>query len=216
MTFGVIFDMDGVLVDSAEAHKQSWELLAKEYGHPMSPGLFRETFGQTSDKILPRVFERELTPEEIRKYGERKEELYRDIVRGEIQPLPGVVPLILGLFQKGWKIGVGSSGPKLNVNLVIEELGIDSMVSARTCSEDVSRGKPHPEVFLTVAEQFGVPPKQCVVVEDSIHGLQAAKNAEMKCIAITTTEPRNNLESADIVIDSFEEISPADVEDLMR
>jgi beta-phosphoglucomutase len=207
MTYGIIFDMDGVLLDSGPPHLKSWEMLAKENGLQMKELFFWDTFGRTNDAILPLLFGRALTKEEMRTYSDRKEELYREIVRGRVKPFPGLLMIINALFRRGWKVGVGSSGPRLNVELVLSELELTGIVSSYTCAEDVKHGKPDPEVFLKVSQKMGISASGCVVVEDSVHGIEAAHRAGMKCIAITTTNVRENLDQADLVISSFNELT---------
>jgi beta-phosphoglucomutase family hydrolase len=207
MKYAIIFDMDGVLIDSGRFHLESWQRLAEENGIECSESLFWETFGQTNRQILPRLFERELREEELSRLGDRKEELYREIVAHQAEPMPGVPALIDGLVNRGWRIGIGSSGPRANVELIIDRFALGKIVSAFTSSEDVTHGKPDPEVFLKAAEKMGVDPKACVVVEDAIHGIEAAHRAGMKCIAITTTNPAEALSAADLVIETFEELS---------
>ena len=199
--------MDGVLIDSGPPHLRSWEMLAKENGLLMKESFFWDTFGRTNDAILPLLFGRTLTKKEIKRYSDRKEELYREIVQGRVKPFPGVIRIIKTLFRKGWKVGVGSSGPRLNVELVLSELGLGEIVSSYTCAEDVMRGKPEPEVFLKTAHKMEIPPSGCIVVEDSVHGIEAAHRAGMKCIAITTTNSREKLDQADLVIFSFKELN---------
>ena len=215
MSYGIIFDMDGVLLDSGPPHLKSWEMLARENGLPMKESFFWDTFGRTNESILPILFGRTLTKKEIEKYSNRKEELFREIVRGRVKPFPGVIRIIKILFRKGWKLGVGSSGPRLNVELVLSELGLGEIVSAYTCAEDVTRGKPHPEVFLKTAHKMGVSPSKCVVVEDSVHGIESSHRAGMKCIAITTTNSRDKIDHADLVISSFKELTPTKILELL-
>jgi beta-phosphoglucomutase family hydrolase len=216
MNYAVIFDMDGVLLDSGPPHFRSWQLLARENGLEMTETLFWESFGKTNDQILPLLFKRSLKAEESKRFSDRKEELYREIIRGKVQPLPGLKKLIEDLAKPGMKLAVGSSGPRLNVELVIEELGLGEYISSYTCAEDVTRGKPDPEVFIKAAKKLGIPPERCLVVEDSVHGIEAAMRAGMKCIAITTTNHREVLSGAQKVIDSFEELKSEDVMKILK
>ncbi|MBN1901353.1 HAD family phosphatase [Candidatus Sumerlaeota bacterium] len=193
LNYGVIFDMDGVLIDSAQPHFQSWRLLAEENGCEMPESLFWETFGKTNNQILPLIFKRVMSENELRKFSDRKEALYRDIIRGKVTPLPGLIKMIGDLGKMGIKFAIGSSGPRLNVELAIKELGFEKALTGYTCSEDVTRGKPHPEVFLKAAEKLQIPPKRCLVFEDSLHGIEAARRAGMKCIAITTTNHKESV-----------------------
>jgi len=215
MTYGIIFDMDGVLLDSGPPHLKSWEMLAEENGLPIKESFFWDTFGRTNEDILPLLFGRDLTKEEIRRYSDRKEELFRGIVRGRVKSFPGLLPLIAHLVRKGWEVGVGSSGPRLNVELVLSELGLWEIVTAYTCSEDVTLGKPDPEVFLKTARKMGISPSECVVVEDSVHGIEAAHRAGMKCIAITTTNSRDKIDHADLVISTYKELTPGKILELL-
>ena len=207
--------MDGVLIDSGEFHLESWRLLAEENGFTADDGLFWETFGQTNRQILPRFFGRDLSEEEIERFSNRKEELYREIVKDQAQPMPGVMELIRSMVECGWSIGIGSSGPKENVKLIMQCFELEPIVNAWTSAEDVTHGKPHPEVFLKVAQKLGVEPSRSVVVEDAIHGVEAAHAAGMKCIAITVTKKREDLKNADIIIDAFDELDPEKIERLL-
>lgn len=215
MKRGLIFDMDGVLIDSGPYHWRSWQQLAEENGLVASEALFQETFGRTNRYILPRFFGRPLSDAEIARYAERKEALYREIIRGTAQPMPGLLPFIDRMRERGWRIAVGSSGPRENVELVLDLFALRSCVQGYTCAEDVTHGKPDPEVFLKAAERIGCAPARCVVVEDALPGLEAARAAGMKCVAITTTNPRARLSGADLVIDSFLELEPKTVEGLV-
>ena len=207
--------MDGVLLDSGEQHLKSWKMLLAEHGKEMPDSLFWETFGQTNFVTVPHIFRRVMSREEIVQFADRKEELYRNLIQGKVEPLPGLMEFMRGLSERGWSVAVGSSGPHLNVELVIKEIGLSDYVSAFTCSEDVAHGKPDPEVFLKAAGKIDIEPSSCVVVEDSLHGVEAAHRAGMKCIAITTTEDRAALSHADMVIDSYLEISPSGLEELL-
>jgi beta-phosphoglucomutase family hydrolase len=211
VNYGIIFDMDGVLIDSGLPHFKSWQLLAEENGAEIPESLFWETFGKTNNQILPLIFKQNLDEDEMTRFSDRKEELYREIIRGKVQPLPGLMDLIKNLVNQGVKIAIGSSGPRLNVELVIQELRLKEFISAYTCAEDVTHGKPDPEVFLKAAQKLGVPPERCLVFEDSLHGIEAARHAGMKCIAITTTNHKERLSKAQKVIDSFQELKSEDI-----
>ena len=141
-SIGVIFDMDGVLVDTADAHYESWRMLGWETGAAMSRSLFDETFGQPNDLILPRLFDRRLTREERERFAERKEELYRQAARGSVRAIPGAVELIRDLKRRGIPAAIGSSAPPENVGLIVEMLDIGGCIGAVVCG---------PDVFLTAA-----------------------------------------------------------------
>ena len=215
LSSGLIFDMDGVLVDTGPFHKKSWGILAEENNIFTTDEFFEKYFGMINADILPKFFNRELSMPEIIKYSERKESLYRDLIKGHLLPMPGVCELISTAHKAQWKIGIGSSGPADNINLIIDEIEIKQYISGIVTGNDVEKGKPDPEVFLKAAEKIKVSPDRCIVIEDVPAGIKAAKNAGMKCIAVTTTHHRDKLFSADMILDSLEEISVKDIEEVM-
>jgi beta-phosphoglucomutase len=210
MSRAVIFDMDGVLVDTARPHYESWLAVARERGVALTYEQFHETFGQPNHQIIPRLFGPGLSDEEVRRIDEQKEAAFRDIFRHEVEPLPGVVELIGALQRAGWLLAVGSSAPPENIELVLEALGVAESFSAVVCAKDVQRGKPAPDVFLKAAEALGVQPARCLVIEDAPAGIQAAHAAGMACLALTSSHPAGSLKHADRIVASLEEFTPAD------
>lgn len=217
MDRGALFDLDGVIVDSSQFHYESWVKLGEEVGFVMTHEFFRKTFGQRNDLIIRQLVPN-ATDEQIAKWGARKEELYREVARGRLVPLPGVMELILGLKELGFKLAIASSTPRINIAFAIEQLSMGELFDDFVGAEDVKHGKPDPEVFLTAAQRIGAPPERCVVFEDAIAGVIAAKRGGMKCIAVTTTNPRKALEEAgaDLIVDSLTEISPHKVASLLE
>lgn len=214
--YGVIFDLDGVLVDSGPAHRESWKRLAAEAHVPMSDEFFAETFGRTNKDILAALFGRELPEAEWRRLGDRKEELYREIVRGAVPGMPGAAELVEALRAAGARLAVGSSGPPENIELCLEEMGIRGHFDAVVTGNDVTRGKPDPQVFLLAAERLGLAPERCVVVEDAVAGVEAAKRAGMAAVALTSTHPRVSFDHADLVVESLAELDAARVAALVE
>jgi beta-phosphoglucomutase len=213
---GVIFDMDGVLLDSAPYHFESWKRLAEEEGlPPVTKEWFQTTFGRTAREILPDLFHKNLEETKIRRLVDRKEALYREAIDGKVKPMPGLWRLIQKLHEHAWRLGVGSSGPRQNVELVIDQLDLRGLLDGYVSADDVENGKPDPEVFLRTARKMKVHPEHCVVFEDAAVGVQAALAAGMRAVALTSTHPRAKLENADRVIDAFSEISPHDLEALL-
>ncbi len=206
MLCAALFDLDGVLVDSSQFHYEGWVRLGEEVGFVMTPEFFRQTFGQRNDTIIKQLVPH-ATEEQIAQWSERKEALYREAARGRLKPLPGAVELIQGLKAAGVRCALASSTPRVNIAFAIEQLGLSDVFDAFVGAEDVTRGKPDPEVFLTAAQRVGVPPQNCVVFEDAVAGVIAAKRAGMKCIAVTTTNPRDALAGADWIVDSLKEVT---------
>lgn len=193
--FGVIFDMDGVLVDSAVAHFQSWRHLAQENDGEISADLFAATFGRQNRDIVPLLFGR-LSDVERQRLAERKEEIYRDLVRARPPIVEGAVELIHGLNDAGAVLAVGSSGPRANIDLILSAMGVVRLLSAVVSAEDVEKGKPDPEVFQLACRRLSLPPGRCVVLEDAPAGVAAALAAGAKCVAILIHHPRETLRQA--------------------
>ncbi len=210
-TYGVIFDMDGVLADTAPQHFQSWQIIAPALGIRVTYDDFRLAFGRPNHEGIPILLHRPVSPDELKKIDRMKEEAFRDIARESLKPLPGVVPLIESLTDCGFRLAVGSSGPRENIEMVLATLGVASRFGAVISGWDVTKGKPAPEVFLKAAAGIGVNPLRCLVFEDVPVGIQAAHAAGMKCIAVTTTRPAEDLTTADRVVASLEEVTASDV-----
>jgi beta-phosphoglucomutase len=207
--FAVIFDVDGVLVDSYEAHFRSWQMLAQERGLTMSEEQFVATFGRTSREIIAHLWESHAESDSaIAELDDRKEAHYRDILCENFPAMEGAVELIDALTAAGVRLAVGSSGPPENVALVLEHLGRRSCFGGVVTGTDVQRGKPDPQVFQLAAERLGVAPQRCVVVEDAPAGVQAAHAAGMKCVAIASTgRVRDDLRSAELIVDGLGELT---------
>lgn len=184
--FGAIWDMDGTLVDTAELHFAAWTEVCRERGLPFTRADFVATFGWRNPEILRKLFGNQLTDADANALAERKEELYREAARRiGIEPLPGVRELLTGLRHEGIRQAVGSSAPRKNLDLILEVAGLAEFFEALSSMEDTTRGKPDPEVFLIAAQRLGLEPKNCLVLEDAIVGVQAARAGGMKCIAVS-------------------------------
>jgi HAD superfamily hydrolase (TIGR01509 family) len=201
--------MDGVLVDTGEFHFQSWSQALTEHGVPFSRELFQATFGMNNTGILATLLGRTPTPELVAEIGGRKEWLFRQAVRGHAQPLPGVRAWLENLKTAGARQAVASSAPPANIDALVDELGLRPYFNAIVSGADLP-GKPAPAVFLEAARQIDVPPERCVVVEDAVAGVEAARRGGMKCIAVTTTNPAPALGSADVVVERLDAL-PADI-----
>jgi beta-phosphoglucomutase len=208
---GIIWDMDGTLVDTAELHFQAWCDVAAEMGEPFTRADFVATFGKRNPEIICQLFGTNYTHAEIADWGARKEEHYRAAAGRGVDLLPGVRPLLEGLHAAGFKQAIGSSAPRGNLDLILALTGTAILFEAVVSMEDTQRGKPDPQVFLVAAERVGVPPWRCVVIEDAVAGVQAAKAGGMKCIAVAFVghHPVESLRSAgaDRVVITLEEVT---------
>ena len=163
MKTGALFDWDGVVIDSSAQHEESWEMLAKEIGKPLPEDHFVRGFGMKNQVIIPRILRWTNDPEEIHRYSLRKEALYREIVRERgIQPLPGVEKLLGLLEDHGVACAVASSTHRENIEAIFDAIGLRRYFDAVVTSEDVSHGKPDPEVFLKGAARIGCDSGNCV------------------------------------------------------
>jgi beta-phosphoglucomutase len=210
----VIFDMDGVLIDSYDAHFRSWRKLAKERGRrEYTEEEFAWGFGRTSREVIVEQWGGDrLSDNEIAAIADRKEALWRESLTDDFPAMPGAVELIESLQRAGVRVGVGSSGPPENVRIVLERLGVADTIDAVVTGADVTRGKPDPQVFQLVAERLRVKLESAVVIEDAPVGIQAARAAGMKAIGVASTgRTREELRAADRVVSKLSELTVADL-----
>jgi len=209
-SMGVIFDLDGVLVDTGEFHKQSWYDLAEKEGFDMSDGLFYSTFGMQNYQIIPMLAGWQLPAEQINRLSEWKEQHYRELIVDKLVLSQPIKALIEDLRSKGFFLAVGSSAPRVNLDFILDHLHLRTYFDAYVTCEDVSNSKPAPDTFLKAAEKLSLSPRRCVVVEDAVQGVEAAKAAGMAVVAVTTTRNRKDLAQADVIVDSLAELKAED------
>jgi beta-phosphoglucomutase len=209
--FAAIWDMDGTLVDTAELHFQAWEATCRELGRDFTRADFAATFGRRNPEIIRYLFGERFGEQEITDIGDRKEVLYRAAAGNGVTPLPGVAALLEQLHAAGFRQAIGSSAPRANLDLILELLGLRRYFDAVIAMEDTQRGKPDPQVFLVAAERLGVVPVCCVVLEDAVAGVQAARAGGMKCIAVSFVghHPAASLMAAgaDLVVQNLEQVT---------
>jgi beta-phosphoglucomutase len=193
---GVIFDMDGVLVLSEQAHWQSWCAAAKTRGVQIDYKVFLSCFGRINSDCIAIMFGGDIPPEESERIANEKERSFRDILRQNVPLAPGTVELLKGLRERGIGLAVGSSGPRENVELILGSGKIRQYFDAVVHGGEVTRGKPAPDVFLLAAERLGIPARDCAVIEDAPAGIRAAVVAEMTPIGVTTTHDSRDLQEA--------------------
>jgi beta-phosphoglucomutase family hydrolase len=205
---GAVFDWDGVIINSAAHHEASWERLAKECGKALPENHFKRGFGMKNEVIIPELLGWTTVPTEVRILSLRKEALYREIVRERgIEALPGVREFLHMLKENGIPSVIASSTHRENITTTLEVLGLQDFFPAIVTAEDVKRGKPDPEVFLTAASRIEVEPADAIVFEDALVGIAAAKAAGMRVVAVATTEPKDKLAHANWVVDRLDELS---------
>lgn len=209
---GAIFDWDGVIINSAAHHEESWERLAKEVDKPLPLDHFKRGFGMKNEVIFPELLRWTVEPVEIRTLSLRKEAIYREVVQERgITALPGVKEWLQTLRDADIPCVIGSSTHRENIITTLDRLGLSSFFSDMVTSEDVTRGKPDPEVFLTAAARIGVSSEHGVVFEDALVGIAAAQAAKMRVVGVATTEPREKLAHANWVVDRLDELNVAEL-----
>jgi beta-phosphoglucomutase len=215
MTRAAIWDMDGTLVDTAELHFLAWRAVCRELGRDFDRADFAATFGRRNPEILAHLFGDRLGAAEVESIGEHKETLYRAEAGKGVTLLPGVAALMRGLHAAGFRQAIGSSAPRANLSLILELTGVAAFLGAVVGAEDTTRGKPDPQVFLVAAEKLGVEPARCVVFEDAVAGVEAAKAGGMRCVAVSFVghHPPEKLRAAgaDLVVRSLEETGPEQI-----
>jgi beta-phosphoglucomutase len=215
----VIWDVDGTLVDTAEMHFQAWEKLCAELGRPFSRADFAATFGRRNPEIFQYLFGNRFDTAKVDELGFHKEELYRAAARQGVELLPGAPALLEGLHAAGFKQAVGSSAPLANVELILQITHSAQFFDAISSAEDTQRGKPDPQVFEVAARKLGVPAAKCVVMEDAVAGVEAAKAGGMKCIAVSFVghhpEAKLRAAGADMVVPTLEKVSVQAVRELV-
>ncbi len=213
----VVWDLDGVLVDSAQAHNLSWQELSESYGVPYDPDKdFPTIFGKHNTDIMNMLWQ--ITdPAHVAKMANAKETAFRREAT-KLKPLPGVVELVQELARRGWKQAIGSSAPMENIRVLLEATGVGPYMQAIASGDDVTAGKPDPQVFLIAFERLGVSPENGIVIEDAPAGIQASVRAGAATLGVTTTQTEATLQSAgaDRVVNSLADVSVDNLEELVE
>ncbi len=200
----VLWDLDGVLVDSTRFHYEAYRRLLTESGREIGFDEFRNLFGLRNEAILRRLLG-ELPPAEVERLAQRKEELFRELIAGKVEALPGAAELVRRLGAAGVPMAIVSSTPRANIDLILGSLGLAGAFDVVVGAEDARRGKPHPEGFLAASKRLGVPPADCVVLEDAPEGIEGGKAAGMGCVGVATTRPPEKLREADLVVERLDD-----------
>ena len=219
MLKGLLFDMDGVLVNNLEVHRAAFAEFFRRYGVERSFDELNRVFGKGNDDIMGELMPKEVVERVgIRELGYEKEAIYREIYAPIITPQPGLLEFLAEAVEAGLRSAVGSSGYRVNVDFVLEKCRIGSYFEAIVAGDEVTRCKPDPEIYLTAAAKLGLKPAECVVFEDAEAGIEAAKRAGIKVVALATTFSREFLEGteADVIVDDFRDVSVAMLQQLLK
>lgn len=204
-----VFDMDGVLVDNSRYHLLAWREYVTRNKIQVPPEIDLETMmGKRNPEIFQELMGRKITPQEARRWGDELETLYRELYRPHMRAVEGLAALLEETRRRGLRIGLASSAPQINVDLVLDELKLQPWFEVVLSEKDAVRGKPDPAIFLTMSERLGVAPESCLVFEDSLAGIEAAVRAGCRCIALATTHSAASLQRSSLpyaVISDFRE-----------
>ena len=214
----VLFDMDGVLVLTADAHYRSWKAAAAADGIDLSYEFFASTFGRTNTDTVRLIWNRDVPPERAAVIAAAKEAAFRDDIRANIPLAPGAVELLEDLASAGFAMAIGSSAPRENLDLIVDAADIRRFFAGMVDGSMVRRGKPDPEVFLLAARACAVDPRRCVVIEDAPAGVQAARAAGMRSVALCTTHDAGHMREsgADLVLPALRDVTRESLSTLVR
>jgi len=207
MIKGVLFDMDGVLVDSEEYICKAAITMFAELGIKATPADFKPFVGMGENRYIGGVAEHYNLPVDIEKVKARTYEIYKVIAGGKLDPLPGAHEFIARCRKKGFKLALATSADQVKMEINLKGIGLtaesfDSIITGN----DVDNKKPSPEIYLKAAESIGLKPEQCLVVEDAVSGIKAGKSAGCRCLAVTTSFRRSDLMEADWICGSLLEV----------
>ncbi len=208
MIKGVIFDMDGVLVDNMAIHQEAFSRYCAQYNISGLKEIIDRCSGMGNDEIMREVFPQEIIEERgVATLAFEKEALYREIYAPIVKPIEGLKEFLQMLKDRGVKIAVGSSGCRLNVEFVLKACGIEEYFDALVYEELVTKCKPNPEIYLTAISKLGLKAEECIIFEDAKFGIMAARGAKVaKVVGVATTLPADILRSetdVDEVINNY-------------
>lgn len=213
----VIFDMDGVIVHTNPYHSRAFrEFFSSRNLNPSDEDFAQHMFGKSNSYILSHFLERTIEGEELRILEDEKESLFRKIYEPFIDPISGILSFIDDLYQNEVKLGVATSAPVANLDLVFSKMSLREKMGSILASENVTKHKPDPEVYLTSAKNLGVLPEDCVVFEDSFSGVSAALNAGMKVVGVLTSHTIEELPACNLYIKDYSEMSFKRISELFQ
>lgn len=216
---GLLFDMDGTLVDNLAYHFMAFDAYAKREGFTLLEPVSLKINGMHSNDIFPLLLGNEVVAQYgLDRLNREKEEVYRDMYRPKIAPIAGVIELLKEAKKAGVKCAIGSSGCRENVEMIIEGLGIADLIDGSISGSDVTHGKPHPEIFTKAHELLGLKAEECVVVEDAVNGILAGVAAGCKCLAVTTTATAEVLAEAgaSLCVEDYSTVTIEQLNELLK
>lgn len=215
--FAVIFDMDGVICHTNPYHSRAFRaFFAKRNLNPTDEEFAQHMFGKSNSYILKHFLQREIVGEEFVQMEDEKESLFRELYEPYVEPIVGFSEFLQDLENHGVKTAVATSAPRANLDLISGKLNLPASMESFMASEDVTKHKPDPQVYLTSAERLGVKPEDCVVFEDSFSGISAAINAGMMVVGVLSSHTKEELPPCDDYIKDYGEMTFERVAGLFR
>lgn len=203
----VIFDMDGTMVNNMAYHQKAWQEFLKRRHLTLTEEEFKQKVsGRKNDQIFELVFGKKLDKQSELTYGEEKEALYRELFKADVKEILGLTQLIEELQSRNFKTAIATTSPAKNREFILKALRLEGKFEVILGGEHVHQGKPHPEIYLSVANMLGMAPKECLVFEDSPHGVTSAKNAGMTVVGILSSHSPQELQDADYLADNFTDL----------
>ena len=209
--FAFVFDMDGVIVDTNPYHKIALRQFAEKYGYQLSEEeLIKKIYGRTNKEWIPNLFGRTMSVEEVGRYGEEKEQLFRDLYEEDIKEVDGLTKFLESATAMGIQMAIGTSAPRSNVDFVLKHTGIGKFFSVILDESHVTHGKPNPEIYINCATALKFPSSQCIVFEDSLSGVASGRTAGCPVVGVATTHTVEEL-GTKVVIKDFTEMTPMEI-----
>lgn len=210
MIKAAVYDMDDLMIDSYPLHMKAWDIILKKYGHSASEITEEMISGFVGMRVIETVeiivkeFNMDISPEDL---SREREDIFLEIAEKELETMPGFIESLEFFKKKGFKIAMASSATKKYIDVVLDKFKIREDFDVIVSGDDVSKGKPDPEVYRKASENLGLKPEESVVMEDAEKGVESAKNAGCKCIGVINTKtPTQDLSKADVVLKSLNEI----------
>ncbi len=211
----IIFDLDGTLIDNNAYHILAWQEFYKGIGQELTLEHYRTKMnGKVNRDIFSDIFQRDLTNDELEQYTDQKESLYRKLYEPHIVAINGLVDFLEEVAKENIPMAVATSGLPINIKFMFDRVPIRKYFKTVVDSTHITHGKPHPEIYLKAAVLLNVNANECIAFEDALAGIQSAKAAGMKVVALATSHTKEEMQSADKVIDDYTQISLEQLEAL--
>jgi len=204
----VIFDMNGVIINDERIHQESWRVYCQKHGFHITEEDFKhKVFGKTEKDTFSYLYNREVTPNELEQFSNERVDTAIEIFKPQIKMTDGLHNLLEKLEENNIPTAVATSARKRYFNFIMDELHIRDYFHVVLTAEDIIKGKPDPEIYLKTADKLHVKPEECIVFEDALSGIEAAKAAGMKVVGIATTHSKDELSLANKVVEDFKEVN---------